>query len=155
MGVGHHAERDRRRGHARKTSRVDDVHGTESVGYIVMESGEYTLADGTRIEADRVETDGGGTSDVVTFGEAFNNVPVVLSAVFERQSWRIESDEGGTVTAMHGRSHAAFIKGIYNFLNSKNEKSPWNLSLAAGYEQLVNRGTPGVVAQGDIDQRSG
>ena len=79
------------------------------------------------------------------------STPVVLSAVFERQSWHIESDDGGTITAMHGRSHAAFIKGIYSFLNAKNEKSGWNLSLAAGYEELVNRGTPGVVAQGDID----
>lgn len=79
------------------------------------------------------------------------STPVVLSAVYERLSWHIESDEGGTITAMHGRSQAAIIKGIYSFLDAKHEKSGWNLYLAAGYEQLVNRGTPGVVAQGDID----
>jgi len=59
---------------------LDDVHDDETVAYLVMEQGNYTLSDGTMIEAGRFKVK--NTNFVpVQFGIQFNQVPVVLSGV--------------------------------------------------------------------------
>jgi len=59
---------------------LDGMHVKETVSYLVMERGNYTLADGTRIEAGIF--DAGNTSFApVKFNQAFAEVPVVFSAV--------------------------------------------------------------------------
>ena len=61
---------------------LDGWHTTETVSYIVMERGSYTLEDGTKIEAARFDTNKTGRfGRRVTFSQAFNQVPVVVSAV--------------------------------------------------------------------------
>lgn len=60
---------------------LDGTHVQERVSYLVMERGTYTLTDGTRIEADRFETDQTGSFGPVTFIETFNYVPIVMAAI--------------------------------------------------------------------------
>ncbi|HSO20196.1 MAG TPA: hypothetical protein VLT88_12090 [Desulfosarcina sp.] len=60
---------------------LDGTHMVETVGYLVMEQGSYTLEDGTRIQAGLVETVAGGPFQPVAFEEPFNAVPVVVTAI--------------------------------------------------------------------------
>jgi hypothetical protein len=60
---------------------LDGWHTTETVSYIIMEQGSYTLEDGTKIEAARFDTNKTGSFGWVDFSQAFNQVPVVVSAV--------------------------------------------------------------------------
>lgn len=46
-----------------------------------MERGSYTLEDGTKVEAGRFDTDKTGSFGRVSFSQAFNQAPVVTSAV--------------------------------------------------------------------------
>lgn len=60
---------------------LDGYHAVERVSYLVMEQGNYTLEDGTKIEAGVMET---GTSDAfksIVFNKSFNVVPVVITAI--------------------------------------------------------------------------
>lgn len=61
---------------------TDGVHGIESVSYIVLEAGVWTLADGTVVEVGRndVPTDAGGFTNVA-FKHNFAGTPVVLSNI--------------------------------------------------------------------------
>jgi hypothetical protein len=59
---------------------LDGPHVPETVGYLVMERGAYTLADGTRVEAGQVEADWTRFGTVV-FSQPFTRLPVVLTAV--------------------------------------------------------------------------
>jgi PKD repeat protein len=59
----------------------DGHHALEAVGYLVMERGSYILEDGTRLEADRFESNNISTFQTVTFAQAFQANPVVLSSV--------------------------------------------------------------------------
>jgi hypothetical protein len=59
----------------------DEVHISETVGYIVIESGRYALADGTLVEAGTFELDSIKTFGSVAFREKFNMVPVVMTAI--------------------------------------------------------------------------
>jgi MSHA biogenesis protein MshQ len=62
-------------------------HATETVSWIVMEEGEYTLSDGTMVEAGTLSTDsvhGGGDSfggPTVSFDWAFSSSPVVVHSL--------------------------------------------------------------------------
>jgi hypothetical protein len=65
-----------------------DDHGIETVSYIVMEAGTYTLEDGTRIEADTLTTSSyignsvtGTGTDTCSFNQAFSARPTLLAGL--------------------------------------------------------------------------
>lgn len=60
---------------------LDGFHATEDVSLLTMESGNWTLADGTDIEVGTVAVPGGETDvfSTVTFAETFEETPVVLA----------------------------------------------------------------------------
>ncbi len=60
---------------------LDDVHPAETVTYMVMEQGSFTLADGTMVEAGCFPATGAGTFVPVTFAVSMRHVPVVMTAV--------------------------------------------------------------------------
>jgi hypothetical protein len=60
---------------------LDGTHAIETVSYIVMEQGLYTLEDGTKIEAANIETSAAANFQEITFSEKFNVAPVVTTAV--------------------------------------------------------------------------
>jgi len=60
---------------------LDGVHGAETIGYLVMERGRYTLADGTQVEAGRFMTNKTSSYVVMAFSQSFRNVPVMAAAV--------------------------------------------------------------------------
>jgi len=60
---------------------LDGVHGAETVGYLVIERGRYTLADGTQVEAGRLMTNKTGSFAVMAFSQPFRKVPVMAAAV--------------------------------------------------------------------------
>ncbi len=60
---------------------LDDIHSMETVGYIVMERGTHTLADGTMVEAGQFETDMTSSFGDVAFSRTFQVAPVVITAV--------------------------------------------------------------------------
>ena len=81
---------------------LDGWHYPETVSYLVMEHGSYTLNDGTRIEAGTFETNKASSYENVTFEQPFQTVPVVMAA--------ISSFNGGdTVT---GRMRNITIQGF-------------------------------------------
>ncbi len=64
----------------------DENHGNEQIGFIVVEEGVHTLADGTKVEAYSFNTSTLSTNDTVSFdSKAFNHTydatPIVLSHV--------------------------------------------------------------------------
>jgi hypothetical protein len=60
---------------------LDGIHVLETASYLVMERGSYTLADGTRIEADTFETNKVESIDQQNFNQAFQETPVVISSI--------------------------------------------------------------------------
>jgi hypothetical protein len=60
---------------------LDDIHTLETVGYLAMERGSHILDDGTRVEAGRFEADNTSSYKTVTLEQAFQQKPVVLSAI--------------------------------------------------------------------------
>ncbi len=58
-----------------------DTHGYETVSYLAMEPGSWQLADGTKIEANRLETNAAKFWESVVFKQPFDINPVVLAAV--------------------------------------------------------------------------
>jgi len=60
---------------------LDGSHVTEAVSYLVMEQGNYTLADGTKIEAAKLETRAADSFQQVAFSEAFNVPPIVMTTI--------------------------------------------------------------------------
>lgn len=61
---------------------LDGPHPKETVSYLVMERGSYTLSDGTVVEAGRVEASTCHFDfDAVRFSSGFSRAPVVLSTV--------------------------------------------------------------------------
>jgi hypothetical protein len=60
---------------------LDGPHTHETVGYLVMENGHFTLADGSSVEAGRLTTSGGSGFDGIAFQQAFQSPPVVMAAV--------------------------------------------------------------------------
>ena len=60
---------------------LDGSHTQETVSYLVMEKGNFTLDDGTQIEAGRLETDNTGSFGKFNFYQSFPDTPVVLAGV--------------------------------------------------------------------------
>ncbi len=60
---------------------LDGSHLNETISYLVMEKGNFTLADGTQIEAGRLETDKTGSFGVFNFYQSFKDAPVVLEGI--------------------------------------------------------------------------
>jgi hypothetical protein len=60
---------------------LDGQHAKETVHYLVLERGVHTLKDGTRLEADRFETDKADKFESVSFIQSFQKVPVVISSI--------------------------------------------------------------------------
>jgi hypothetical protein len=60
---------------------LDGTHNYETVSYLVIEKGNFTLDDGSQIEAGRFETDKIGSFGQFNFSESFKDAPVVLAAV--------------------------------------------------------------------------
>ncbi len=60
---------------------LDGSHLTETVSYLVMEQGNYTLGNGTQIEAATIETSAAASFQPITFNEKFNVAPVVMTTV--------------------------------------------------------------------------
>lgn len=58
---------------------LDGPHDLESVNYVVMESGNHTLYDGTRIEAGAFNRN--NIIKSIAFLEPFNEVPVLLASI--------------------------------------------------------------------------
>jgi hypothetical protein len=60
---------------------LDDSHAVERVTYIVMESGSFTLDDGTKVEAGYFSSAAVSTYDKLNFKQTFSVQPVVMAAV--------------------------------------------------------------------------
>lgn len=60
---------------------LDGWHTLETVSYLVIERGSYTLPDGTRIEADYIVTDRTEGFEAVSFNQTFQTVPVIITAI--------------------------------------------------------------------------
>ena len=60
---------------------LDGTHTSETVGYLVMERGCFTLADGTRLEAGQFETNKTGSFGQVSFNQTFQKAPVVITSI--------------------------------------------------------------------------
>ena len=78
---------------------LDGDHAVETVSYLVMEAGSYTLDDGTRIEAVNVDSFSAPNFKAVTFNQAFNTVPVVMSSVTSFNDSAAVTDRMRTITA--------------------------------------------------------
>ncbi|WP_462324840.1 GDSL-type esterase/lipase family protein, partial [Desulfoplanes sp.] len=59
----------------------DNVHIGETVGYLVMERGKYTLDGGVRVCADRFTTPSSGARLQVDYPQVFSTDPVVLASM--------------------------------------------------------------------------
>ena len=60
---------------------LDGRHLYETVGYTVVEAGTYILPDDTMIEAGHFETDNTKSFITVSFGQPFNQTPVVIACI--------------------------------------------------------------------------
>ena len=78
----------------------DGAHTTETVGYLVMESGVFLLEDGTRVEVGTVSADHNFAA--VAFSQAFGQTPVILSQAQTR------ADAAAVVTRQRSASVSGF-----------------------------------------------
>jgi hypothetical protein len=92
----------------------DGRHLAEQVGYVVMERGAYTLADGTQIEAGVFENHQADGFEAVLFGRTFNTVPVVMASV-------ASSNESDAVT---GRLHSIDLQGFMYGMQEQEANEP-------------------------------
>ena len=60
---------------------LDDVHARENVSFLALDRGSYALEDGTMVEAASFETDRVGSFGGVTFSQAFQTAPVVVTTI--------------------------------------------------------------------------
>ena len=60
---------------------LDGSHVVETVSYMVMEAGSYSLPDGTRIEANTIETQAASSYEPIGFSEGFNVAPIVMTSL--------------------------------------------------------------------------
>ena len=60
---------------------LDGYHMFDTVGYIIMERGSYTLEDGTMVEAGSFTTNNTTSFQIVNFKNSFKQIPVVTAAV--------------------------------------------------------------------------
>ena len=88
---------------------LDGSHGFETIGYLVMEAGDHTLDDGTRIQAGKV----GVTHDfvAVSFPSAFAAAPVVLAQTSSRNGGSAVTERLRSITAFRIRALRAGRRG--------------------------------------------
>ena len=103
---------------------LDGSHALETVSYLVMESGNHTLEDGTMIEAGQFQTDA-KSYKTVTFGQAFPTKPVVLAAVSSVN----ESD--AVVNRLRNVSTTAFQARLQEQESQKNNHGTETISYIA------------------------
>ncbi len=60
---------------------LNGLHSEETVSYVVMEAGTYILPDGSMVEAGKFETNTTGSFAAISFDQAFNQPPVVITAI--------------------------------------------------------------------------
>jgi hypothetical protein len=60
---------------------LDGSHVVETVSYMVMEAGSYSLPDGTLIEANTIETQAASSYEPIGFSEGFNVAPIVMTSL--------------------------------------------------------------------------
>lgn len=61
---------------------LDGVHSVETVSYLAMERGYFQLADGTLVEAGRLDSSASSSDfDTVPFGNGFTQAPVVMASL--------------------------------------------------------------------------
>ncbi len=60
---------------------LEEMHGEESVSFIAMERGSFTLEDGTLLEAGSFSTNYTSVLGAVYFSQPFNTIPVVSTSV--------------------------------------------------------------------------
>jgi hypothetical protein len=60
---------------------LDGWHKLEAVSYLVMELGSYTLADETKVEAGRFESNKTKGFEPVSFSQSFQEIPVVVTSM--------------------------------------------------------------------------
>lgn len=103
----------------------NETHSAETISYLVMEEGEYTMPDGTAIKAGYHHTDNthsSGTAyagDQITFSTPFSGTPVVLSSILtyvqesymhtiaydiDTDGFKLQLDEGLTSTSTAGET---------------------------------------------------
>ena len=87
-------------------------------GFLVLERGTYTLADGTLMEAGRVAKAPSGTSHTIPFSRHFNRIPVVMTSVISANEMepvmsRIQSVmKSGIRVDLHGGDSATDASDI-------------------------------------------
>jgi hypothetical protein len=81
----------------------DGSHGEESVGYLVMEKGDYVLNDGTRVQAGLADLDTDSGSQDVFFASVCNQPPVLFASV------TTENDPSPCVIRLSAISNQGFI----------------------------------------------
>jgi hypothetical protein len=101
----------------------DGWHMEEMVGYMVMERGTYTLADGTRIEASVFESNHTDSFGRIVFERAFNVAPVVMTTVASVN----ESD------AVTGRMHSIDTQGFMYGMQEQEANSQSHASESIAY----------------------
>lgn len=65
---------------------LDGNHALEKIGYLVIERGAYVLPDGTRLEADRQETETIETLTEIPFLQKYQKRPVVIASISTNNS---------------------------------------------------------------------
>lgn len=101
----------------------DGRHTTENIGYLVVEAGEHTLTDGTKLVAGTVALTN-ESSRTVNFGSSFGATPLVIAhsmtnndaaAVVERirnigtDSFQIQLNEEEVADGIHGTETVGYI----------------------------------------------
>jgi hypothetical protein len=82
-------------------------------GYLVLERGTYTLADGSLVEAESVEVTWFEESHTLPFNRRFTSIPVVMTTVAsgtaaELASSRVQAvTKGGLTVHLHGNASAS------------------------------------------------
>ncbi len=60
---------------------LDGWHKLETVSYLVMELGSYSLEDGTKVEAGRIESNKTKGFETINFSWSFQENPVVITSI--------------------------------------------------------------------------
>jgi hypothetical protein len=91
---------------------LDGNHVPETISYLVMEKGNYTLNDGTMIEAGTFETDATTATALQSLRKTMNRQPVILSSI-------VTTNEAEAVT---GRIRNISTSG-FEYLLQEQEKN--------------------------------
>ena len=102
---------------------LDATHAEETVSYLVMEPGSYTLDDGAQVEAGRFETDKTKGFEPLNFSQSFQEIPVVITSILSIN----ESD------AVTGRIRNIDIQGFDFRLQEQERNSKRHATETIGY----------------------